>query len=499
MSLDIQDFYKSITSAGFIEANTHGRYDYVIRTATGDPTIIPMEIDGKRVIKYSPGVQAEKGETIFHPLKENIIGAESPALVSYRKAVNVRFQYSLIHLLTQIFTFGADAATHSRATVEQSDLLIALKDVTEDFLTKKWKKICEAIEASVASGESTHRIVHCFLKRRAVHNGRQYGRLAVVSFPLYEQICSTEQKVFGVTLSKKERATIKSVLEWVFPDIATPGEYNVGSNSDMVPFLDALLGVIENIGGHINDSIRKMGLLMDSPGLYQYDLSFIEARQNGYVDFIDDIRGSRPVTQVQAPAAPVAAVPPKAAAQALATPVPVATPSQPAQQAPVSSKPSTPQKSWADIVRERNEKIGVPAAPQVTMVPAVQQAMPQQMQFVRGQDGQLYQVPVQAMAPTAHINPRYAGAIAPVQQQAQQVWPGIVTSNAGQPVAQQAPVQQQMPPVGVPVAFNQMNQPIDAYGNVCMMQTPQMPMQGTMMPGVGYYPGTAYQPRSLRG
>lgn len=254
--MKIIDFYKSVLSVGGLAVDDS---DQLI-ISMGDGAA-PYTTDGKRVVLPTQEWMRRENDdkhVFFHPLKESIHVGESAVFARFRKAVNLRLQMNLCVLFREIIRLGASPGLHAKLPPTQLDFLSLLKDADEKTL-----KEFVALEDAMPMGNTDHCIVNIYLKNKATINGKMHRRGAIVTFPLYKALCSEEAKVWGVKLSTKNRQLLKKLLEHTFPGLEKEGSYNRGSESDMAPFLDALLRAVKVIDDNINDYVEDLGDVLE--------------------------------------------------------------------------------------------------------------------------------------------------------------------------------------------------------------------------------------------
>lgn len=260
--MKINEFYKSVLSVGGLSVDDSDR----LIISMGDGAT-PYTTDGKRVVLPTQEWMRQDNQderVFFHPLKESIHVGESAVFGRFRKAVNIRLHMTLCILFREIIRLGASPGLHAQLPPTQLDFLKLLKDADEKTL-----KEFVALEDAMPMGDTEHCIVNIYLKNKATIKGKMHRRGAIVTFPLYQQLCSEEPKVWGVKVSAKNRQLLKKLLEHTFPGIEEEGAYNRGSESDSAPFLDALLRAVQAIDDNVNDYVEDLGgvleLLKDLP------------------------------------------------------------------------------------------------------------------------------------------------------------------------------------------------------------------------------------------
>lgn len=291
-----------------------------------DSSTIPAILDGKPLVLptheqlTAPGWENRQ---IFHPLSENITREESPVVARLRREVNKSINLKLGVLVYDLFRLYASTADHKNFTPQQSQMLALIKDGGKDIL----KKVQKLMDVMVLT-QTQKAWVSVYVAKGGVVGGKKYARAAIVSFPLYQELKSNEDKVYGVSLLVKERAALISMLEYIFPEISTEGAYSRGSNSKVAPIMDALMGALAAVITPIKDTAELFQSVLTKPEVYDFDLDWYE-----------------PMSNVDALLPAIRAVPMQPGNEAEFQPQPTAaTPSQPPQRSPEVRSTPVPQR-----------------------------------------------------------------------------------------------------------------------------------------------------------
>lgn len=190
---------------------------------------------------------------MFHPLDESLLRGESEVLERYRTAINHRLNVSFGAIFLQLLRIGTSPAMHESLNPDQSEFLNRVKKADEKTVNAL-KKILEDVTAA----ELSKLFVHIYMKKPGEHKGKVYHRLGVVSFPFYQDLkaLGKDEQFHGQTLRVKDREAMIGLLEYMFPNIDTIGEYNAGTDNKVAPWLDALMQSVINIGGPINGLVE---------------------------------------------------------------------------------------------------------------------------------------------------------------------------------------------------------------------------------------------------
>ena len=115
-----------------------------------------------------------------------------------------------------------------------------------------------------------------YLKRGGTYKGKRYSRVGIVNFPLYEKIM--EDKVEKIRVKDKE--TFRQLFEFMFPNISVAEEYNFGSESQVAPYLEALLRSSSNIAARLNDLLTTYSDFIDDAEKIMFDSDWTDYFQD---------------------------------------------------------------------------------------------------------------------------------------------------------------------------------------------------------------------------
>lgn len=236
--------------------------DGVVRRKTKDDKNNGLFIQGKPVVMpiyeqlNSPTINER---LVFHPFAESSSKGESVIVAELRTRFAASLSLSLMHFIMKCVVFGASKAEHRKLNPIQSEMLDCLRKIDEkdaaaiaDFFVKLLKMPDKRNAA----------LVQIYLSRHGQVGGREYARAGIVGFPLYKLVCeelekSKDRAIEGIKMSEKNLQYIKNLYEYVFPELKTdPHGYNRGSDSDVAPYMDALMRTTAAVQGAINERIK---------------------------------------------------------------------------------------------------------------------------------------------------------------------------------------------------------------------------------------------------
>ena len=193
---------------------------------------------------------------IFHPLHENISRGESEVVTEYRKCLCWRLNYTMGALMAQLITLASIPQLQENLSPEHLDAMISLKEADKKLLESFGQIMVEMAKTKPTS------FVSIYLRRGEKIGGKSYRRVGLVSFPFYldlkKQLKENRKdlKFFGVKLRIKDVEGLIALHEYIFKEIENKEAYNYGSNSDIAPFLHALMFTGLNISSCLNEVIN---------------------------------------------------------------------------------------------------------------------------------------------------------------------------------------------------------------------------------------------------
>lgn len=221
----------------------------------GEVKHIPLTIKGQRLVLPTP-VQMRNSDwekrVAFHPLSENTGRGESAVLERLRGLFAFRVNTVYPLLLLRLLQIGASPKDHEKLTPEQAEFLPLVKDADEKTI-QAFAAICKETPAT----NPLKSFISLYLRRSAKLEGKDYFRAGVLTFPLYAEMMKGEEKVAGVALRKKDRKTLKDLMDYVLPHQGDAQYYSRGSNSRVAPSIDAVMNAMLAIAGPLNDVIER--------------------------------------------------------------------------------------------------------------------------------------------------------------------------------------------------------------------------------------------------
>jgi hypothetical protein len=273
IKMKLLELYKSILSTGSLVVDNDGLVSAKVADAS-----LPFMVESKRMVlptREHLNNPDKSSIVLFHPLGENVLKGESEVMAKFRHAVNVKLNYITGCVASELMYLVTSVAMHSKLSPSQSEILSAVKNADE-----KTQQALQTLIKAMGISNQEKCFVHIYLKRSGLVQGKKYSRAAIVTFPLYQELIKEQKQVYGVTLRTKDRAAIISLLEYMFPSIAEENHYNRGSDSNIAPFLDALMLGLMGVASAINTLSDDFGKFYDKQEEFRYDDAWVEVFDN---------------------------------------------------------------------------------------------------------------------------------------------------------------------------------------------------------------------------
>ena len=219
-------------------------------------------IQGKPVVMptYQQLSSADISERlVFHPFAESSSKGESVIVSELRLRFCNNIGLRLASFFMRCFELGASKAEHHKLNPIQAEMLDAVRKIEP----KNAAAIAELFAKLIRSPDKKNAaFMGIYLSRNGKVGAQDYARAGIVSFPLYSLVVTELEKtkdrdIEGIKMSEKDLQYIKGIYEYVFPLLKTDTTaYNRGSNSDVAPYMDALMKASAAVEGMLNEKIR---------------------------------------------------------------------------------------------------------------------------------------------------------------------------------------------------------------------------------------------------
>lgn len=269
MSFQLNEIYRSVLKYAGLEADNLGFISTVLDTKRTPTVIGGLQL----VLPLDNQLRSfdAKQNIIFHPLTENILRGESEVIAKLKSIINVRLNYTIGTVAVNLLKLLASPEYHGKLNPEQLELITSVADADEKTQVNFVSLMVAGIRAD-PEGVFTR----IYLKRGGTYKGKRYSRVGIVNFPFYEKIM--EDKVEKIRVKDKE--TFRQLFEFMFPNISVAEEYNFGSESQVAPYLEALLRSSSNIAARLNDLLTTYSDFIDDAEKIMFDSDWTDYFQD---------------------------------------------------------------------------------------------------------------------------------------------------------------------------------------------------------------------------
>lgn len=223
---------------------------------SGEGKTKPIIIDGKQIVMPTNEqlrMTDWENRVVFHPLWEDVQKGESPLLGYFRSELQLTLSHEFANLFLDLVTLAGDTVKHPSLTEEQLEFLRVFKRIDgADTMVTMFKRFQSILEKLNNTDRS---LVKIYIKRLGLYKGQSYKAVAVVTFPLYDELCRADtekdKRIWGVECAAKYRDTLKELYEYVFPNIAVAESYNYGSTDELAPKLNSVMMAFHNVASRL--------------------------------------------------------------------------------------------------------------------------------------------------------------------------------------------------------------------------------------------------------
>lgn len=270
---NLMDVYKSMLGTVGMDVTSDG----YVRMSIGEGEYLPVTgQDGKSVVIPLPERLRDPNIgnlEVFHLLSENSkVNNSSDLMTRYRHWLINRYNLAIAGLGGVLLGIAADGERTKRLRPDQQDFLALVVDADVTSL-QTFSKI-----ADICSKPSQVQKVFMsmYLRQAAVNklDKKSYHRVATVTFPFFEELKkldeeATEAKkapkgqkkqkvenvIFDVPIRIKDRAIFMGLMHYLIPGLDQPHAYDLGSNSNIAPSIDALMRAFYPLAKHLNEIV----------------------------------------------------------------------------------------------------------------------------------------------------------------------------------------------------------------------------------------------------
>lgn len=269
--MSLISFYKQVLESLSVKSDSLGLLTHHRIDGQVEPVRVRIKEHTKRLTLPLPellssGIPDEL--VAFHPLSEISNRGESEVFKKLKGLVNLRISTTLMSLMEDLTELAADKEKHSTLQPRLHPLLEAMP--TAD--AKLVENLSAIIGAAVSGGKN--RLFSIYINRGGTHKGTKHARVAVVSFPILEELSNPDRKVFGIQLRVKDVTQIRALFELLIPNSDVIGFYNASSDSMDYPYFEALLQAYANVARALNNALKMAGKHVEDNAYLKIDTSW---------------------------------------------------------------------------------------------------------------------------------------------------------------------------------------------------------------------------------
>lgn len=263
------DFYRDVLASLNIQTDDQGLLSLVLpMTDSDEPFVRPCAVNDKRLALPIPE-RLRTGDwdnmVAFHPLSEHTLRGESEVFQYLRTSVLFKLRSMTSQLMSELLALAIDSDRHASLTPKQAEYLTLVPDANEKTL----KALTRILKGHF------HDLINIYMQRQAVHGKTEYRRVAAVSFPIWDELTSKGSKVFDVDCgSVKNKRTLEALFEYIFDNPDEPDAWSYGSNANVAPYFQALMGCYHKVAQRLNGLIHKYRKYLDNDKALRADLDW---------------------------------------------------------------------------------------------------------------------------------------------------------------------------------------------------------------------------------
>lgn len=227
----------------------------------------------------------------FHPLSENIARGDS-AIYNYLKlALTLRVNYTIMGLASLLLEVAQDKTLDGKLKSHQLGLIEALPSVDA-------KTLKHMTNGYINTDLDKKVFFSVYNKRNGKIDGTSYNRVAVVRFPLIEQLKDPTNSEYwsGIKgIRKADYANFLNLFNYMLPEWDVENKYSGASDSMEAPSFHALVMSFLKVMTRLNKVMADFADVVDVTDLIANNLDVVESAMNNlarYVNIISPLEGN---------------------------------------------------------------------------------------------------------------------------------------------------------------------------------------------------------------
>jgi len=446
--MKLVEFYKDVITSLGLTVNDEG-YVYV---GSGDNRML-FHVEGKSLVlptKEHLATLFEKDDDgninlvklPYNPLNEDVVKGDTLSLKKTKVLAERRLGNAIHFAGELLLLLASNPALQKKTSIEinkfLSSLSVAKNQNIKELVDEKSITTWNNLYSKTISADKG--VITIYNKKAGVYDGVKYNRLAIISSPLYDELCNYDKEtpIYGIKLRAKDATVYKLILKYLLNLTDENSTISIGSNDNESPAFISLYKLYITVANKINSVMNELksidtelydaGIININTSITTLDNLGIHKGELLAIPNENDLNRTKVVEQQVQPA------------QQQMTQLPVY--QQPIN-IPDMSKP-LPYQQEVDIdpIRKILNGNNIPVIPSLQKGNVQQPMYPQQI--LSGQPMYQQQLPILQQQPMGINNPMQMQQMLPVQQPIYQQQMQPMYQQQAQPMFQQSMYPQQM-------------------------------------------------------
>lgn len=279
----IGELYRPLLSALHVQEGDDG----ILKRVHGDNSKICEVNKRKLVLPTNANLQtlSDTEYMFFHPMSENFARGDSVIFNYLKTLITLRVNYSLIGLATVLLQIAGDKQMDGKLNSTQLELLTYIPKVDKKTVDN-WLNAASKLDIDANTFFSVYN------KRNGKINGATFNRVAVVRFPLIEQLADPANSEYWTTpkaIRKADWANYQGLMNYLLPNWDVDNSYSGYSDSMEAPSFHALVMAFVTIMERIGLIASNFSDLIDAQDLIVPDLPKLKDAINNLQRFANII------------------------------------------------------------------------------------------------------------------------------------------------------------------------------------------------------------------
>lgn len=271
----LNEFYDSLLGS----LNCHIDEDTREVTTLYDGEHTPVYVKKKQLLAMNHelsknGFDDIEKQTVFHPLSESATAAQMSEVHHWLlMAIRIRLNSLLATVAARIIDIATSPKLQAKMKASEVANYTCLNDADSKTL-ENLHKIIDNMDIT----NSTRSLVHLRVKRGGTLNGKTFGRVVYVTFPILDEFENEDSVIFDQKVRKKDMVVLKTLFQDVILNGkgGKAGDFSAANTSTTAPALSAMLIAYYNVLVRLNSLYKAHGKVLDNTGL-PVDISWYPA------------------------------------------------------------------------------------------------------------------------------------------------------------------------------------------------------------------------------